>query len=282
MSKQKYIQSERKHIHKSAAYILAWIGMLVGIATMIFSICIRILPQYIDNDVFSRWYYIIWFDWLEQFTIQNNFLLIIFYALWLFAFKTKIFNSNKFLVFVTSWIVLVFAVAWFMMSPVYVLQGAIDVSMNIVIDNVFIHLVTPGLFVIFFSFASKYPKANVKNIMKFSRTWCLAFIYPLLYFTYVIIINFIKLPDDAFNAANPSGYVSVYTILTNYNPQCIVPQWSNGHWIYDNTTNMAGSYWRLLIVPVVLIFYSVELLSFTYLNNRRNNAYLPGKKINTH
>jgi hypothetical protein len=282
MSRQKYMQIIRKHNRKSAAYILAWIGMLVGIATMTFSLCIRILPQYIDNNIFSKWYYIIWFDWLEQFTIQNNFLLIIFYALWLFAIKTKIFNSNKFLVFVASWIVLVFAVAWFMMSPVYVLQGSVDVSVNIAVDNVLIHLVTPGLFVIFFYFASKYPASNIKNIMKFSRTWCFAFIYPLLYFTYVVVINFIKLPDDAFRASNPHGYVSVYSILTNYNPRCIVPKWVDGQWNYDYNPDMIGSYWRLLIVPVVLIFYSIELLSFTYLNNRRNKAYLPNKKINTH
>ncbi|MDR3330179.1 MAG: DUF1600 domain-containing protein [Mycoplasmataceae bacterium] len=279
--KMNKLQPKRKHIHKSSAYILAWIGLLLGVGIVVFSALIRVLPQYINYDLYSRWYYILWFDWFEEFTIQNNILLIIFYALWLFAYRSKIFNSNKFLVFVASYIVLVFAIAWFMMSPIFVLQSTLDVNLNVTIDNINLHLITPLLFVVFFYFASKYPKLNIKNVMEFRRTWLLAFIYPLLYFTYLVSINFVVLPQSIFNpdTSNPSGFISVYSILTNYNPRCTVPVWQDGVWNYNNP-DMVGSYWRFFTVPVALGFYSIELMLFTYLNNRSNGAYLKYKKVN--
>jgi hypothetical protein len=134
----------------------------------------------------------------------------------------------------------------------------------------------------------KYQGTNKDKILPFTKTWICAFIWPLTYFVYLIVINFIPMPASIFTWAGDSQhqlhaghyYISVYNILTDYNPNCFIPVWDANleQWIYDpsNYDNF-GSAIRVIIVPLVLVFYTLENFVLTYINNRLNKAYLPYK-----
>jgi hypothetical protein len=150
------------------------------------------------------------------------------------------------------------------------------------------------LFVTFAIFTMKYQGVDKTKALPLARTWILAFIWPAVYFTYLVVINFIPMPASIFMWAGSGPnqlhdghyYVSVYGILTNYNPKCLIAVWdtTNQIWAYQaddgglvNDYNNSGWGIRALIVPIVLVFYILEVFILTYINNRLNKVYLPYK-----
>jgi hypothetical protein len=115
------------------------------------------------------------------------------------------------------------------MSPIFVLQGTNPAGKLDSIETILVHLLTPVLFVVFAIFAMKYPRPDIKRTLKFWTNLAFAFIYPLIYFTYVVAINFIAMPSSIFMEPYASqlsygySYVSVYSLLTDYNPKCFIP-----------------------------------------------------------
>ncbi|MDR0985407.1 MAG: hypothetical protein LBL60_00465 [Mycoplasmataceae bacterium] len=187
-----------------------------------------------------------------------------------------------------------------MMTPIFVFGKTLKADAFAGIDTVLVHLVTPTIFIIFTYFARKYPKRkNSEAAIKYGKDFVIAFIVPLTYFTYLVVINFIPLPltmlkdmyknqfIDAYHNqqyfSDTKFYISVYSILTNYNHNCHIPIWlgsqfyffnidAPGAWTYDNE----GSLLRLLSVPVALGFYFLEFVLFAYWNNRAIvDKYLP-------
>lgn len=272
------INKIRKHNKKSKSYILAWIGFAITTLTMVFSLFWKYLHPINEGGKYVGVLVILWFDFLQQFTQQTNLLLIIFYFLFIFFFRTKIFNSNKFLIFTAAYIFLVFVVAWFILTPVYIFNSISKADIFDTISTMLVHLVTPIFFVVFACNTMTYLGANKRLGIKYFKYCSISFIYPLIYFTYLIVINFIPLPTHFFKFADrlPEGhnFISVYSILTNYNPKCLCIVWENNDWTYTPTTvDNSGSYYRILIVPMVLVFYNVEFLFFSYINNRLNGCY---------
>jgi hypothetical protein len=132
----------------------------------------------------------------------------------------------------------------------------------------------------------KYPQRSIKMELPFMRYTALGFIYPAIYFTYLISINFVNLPASIFSSNYPpipngNHYISIYSILSNYNSKCLIPVWQNNAWTYspDNINN-AGNIWRILVVPVVLGFYLLETWLYVYINNRVNLCYIKAPVVN--
>jgi hypothetical protein len=144
----------------------------------------------------------------------------------------------------------------------------INISMSINIATM--HLVTPTLFIVFAFFQYRHQSLyGVKAKFKYKKQLLIGVIYPVVYVVYLITINFISLPISMFRDGcfPPQGYVSIYAVATNFNPQCFVPSFKNGSTI-PTYTDYSGSL-VFLVVPFLFIAFSIGIIClYVYVTNR--------------
>lgn len=271
-----------KHDRKSKAFFYAVLGLVCTSILLSFEICLAVVPYFSYDFPYSYWWVRLLFGKLMMFTIQTNFLCLITYALWLFGYRLKIFRSNYLLCAVCSYISLVFIIAWFVISPIYILQNIVAGDVWDIISTIDVHLISPIIFIVFFIYATKYKPHNFIKGIHFSKSLTLFILYPLIYFVGLFIVNRFPFPDDWLNITlKPEGYryyYSVYSVITNYNPDSIIPHInSDNRWIveYSKDSDYNGIYRgninRLYIVGIALFVFEIFSLIYSYLCNRGSN-----------
>ena len=282
---------KRKHNYKSATYILAWVGFLLGLATCAIEISNTVLPEYRLLSIYDHVGFKLLFDFFAFFTQQSNIIVIITYLLFLTLFKTRIFNNRNLLVATGIYINLTMFTYWIVMMPQWVMHELDTYVWWSVFANLSFHLFCPIIYDFFLLFNVNYPYKKIKNPLNrlHSQSFVpLLFIYPLFYMTFAIIINFTKLPPEAFRhdiksingidifdeLINNHPYVSIYNAFTNFNSKCWI-----SHIGYGNNPNEAcfddtssGNILYLLIVfPIAVIF----MLNITWVMSVNNHYSTP-------
>ena len=265
---------KREHIYKSPTYIFASIGFWLGLITCAISLWNIFLPEYESLSVYGAAAYKLLFEFFAFFTQQSNIIVIITYFLFLTMFKTRIFNNRNLVVAAGIYINLTMFTYWTMMMPQWVMHTLGTYVWWSVLSNISFHLVCPVIYDLFLLFNVNYPYRKCKNPLNRLHSPSFIptlFIYPFLYMIFAIIINFIKLPPEAFRTdiqnlngefiwddlVNNHPYASIYNAITCFNSKCWII-----HIGLDDNPNMAcfddtssGSIFFVLVVfPVGLIF----------------------------
>ena len=152
-------------------------------------------------------------------------------------FKTRIFNNQNLVVATGVYINLTMITYWIVMMPQWVMHRLDTYVWWSVFSNLSFHLFCPIIYDFFLLFNTNYPYKKIKNPLNrlHSPTFIpTLFIYPLFYMAFAIIINFTKLPPEAFRSditninginifnelVNNHPYASIYSTITNFNSKC--------------------------------------------------------------
>ncbi len=268
-------QPRRCHNTKSPVFLLSVCGLLVGVA----GICMHIVPMLLDSFsesyVFNNFLCNFWFHFLSFFTNQTNVLVTIYYFLFIFMFKTPIFDNRKLTISICIYINLVGVTYWLIMFPTWLTGEQLNkISYKIVATLIF-HLISPIIFNFFCFVEPNYPYGKevktsrnvIFGIKKYS--FCLL-VYLAIYSFYVIAINFIELPENIFrpeiDPGNDHRFWSVYGKITNFNKNAYNLIEIDGKPEYDLSSE--GSIFMLVMLFVMtFLFFFIENLVILFNNS---------------
>lgn len=199
--------------------------------------------EFLVNDYFI-------FNTVSFFTQENNFMCFFFLFVFLFLNKKTLFNNNTWLIYTTSYILVVGLVANIMIGPYLVLNPdskEFDTAYSIT-KFIWLHAMNPTFFTWFAinSMAQNYDKpiAYKRFIINYLR-------YPFFYGIYLYSLPFL------------CNY-SVYGQLTNLNPDMIQEQATSGgqpYWIF-------GAFGILLFL--ILVASIIRHINIKIVNNYTN------------
>lgn len=255
----------RKHNFRKQAFWFAITGIIVGLLAFLIKIYSILDPMAQDQSkisVYSSFVARLWFDVFHYFTEQNNLLIIICYLLFIFAFKSKLFNRRDFIVACSIYINLVMFGYWIVIIPSAITNRSFNTNPFELSTTLCFHLICPIIFDLFTIFSVNYPYdcRNPINRINNSRFWFLLCIYLIIYSSYAVAINFTQLPESIYyeKYCPPAGhrFASVYGSITNFNSDCF-------NLVYDKmgypsfAQDSCGSIFYLLIAfPVGIVFLS--------------------------
>ncbi|MDR0545449.1 MAG: hypothetical protein LBG49_00800 [Mycoplasmataceae bacterium] len=259
------------------------IGIVFGLASNALSL-ITVVFKPADISIFANNGYRFILEWCMQFTHLTNLLLIVAYFLFIFGWnKLKIFKNNNFLTRVVSYITLVMIVAWFALTPIVALNHFGGSDNTAIARTLFEHTTCPIIFIIFYVLQCKYnPNIKYQQVNLWKQL-SISFIYPTVYFVFIVIFNHIPMPSSVFNQSshvlnfdkNIPHYLIVYPQVTNYNPKAYEPNVINGY-VYWNDKDVnfypksaqfiKGNYLNLIEVIVMLWSFFVFYILFLYIS----------------
>lgn len=282
------IYAKRKHNYTSLPFWLAIVTILFEAIYFTLSILTVTLKTYDEVNLFSAQGYKIWFNWLTYFTFQTNFLVFVFLLIFLINVKSKIFNNRYFAnttCFYIDVTALIFAI-WFFW---WIFNGAPtkDFLWLPVFRSLIAHLICPVLFNLFYFYSVNYPyKAkelrNPMQTVNWKKLWYWLIIYLLVYGTYLISINFIKMPVGAFRSdlqelVKDHPYVSIYGYVTNFNPHCLNTM-HQGATLTLNPNSQGDPVKVGLIFPFLLVVIAIYFL-IIWGNNKLATPQFLSKEI---
>ncbi|MGL4617306.1 MAG: DUF1600 domain-containing protein [Mycoplasmoidaceae bacterium] len=225
------------------------------------AIIIAIIPmittdtRFDSNNVRSNFF----FGSLSFFTIQINFLTFLFMLSFILFGNRVLFESNKYLIHVASYIFIVMIVFWILIFPKSIDEIMISYPKVFdIIKTTWHHGVNPFVFTIFTIWTLKITKRTPFNLNKLLIDHSL---YPLVYGTYIYGLPFFT-------------QTSIYGRITNINPNSIS--------YYDVRYNLSvesGEYipssgmWEnfFIIIPIAISILFV-LFIFWYLTILFSNS----------
>ncbi len=279
--------SDRKHNFHSPVFWLAIICLFFELLGLITGILNVSLPQFANESIFAAIGAKLWFGYFHYFTTLTNLILFCYLVLFLFLFKTRIFNNRNFATAVALYINMVMIAYWIVMSPQWFSGKYFDnYSWAAVVESISYHLIAPILFDVIYCIGVNYPyknsdSSNPKNWIDKSKIWKYLFIYLLVYSAYIVAINFISLPvswfrNDLQSLAYQHSYVSVYGWITNFNFKCYNLHFVNG--IIQFNTESTGSLVYLCVSLAMLALTILIYEAVIYFNNQHIVPDFPQNK----
>ena len=265
---------KRKHNFKSSTFWLAILGLVLGITTITINIWNVLSPANEYLTVYGATWSKILFDSLGYFTQQSNTIVIITYILFLTCFRTKIFNSRNLLVAAGIYINLTMTTYWFLMFPEWIMGTLSTYAWWTIFTTISFHLFCPVIYDLFLFINVNYPYKKIKNPMNRIHSKYFVpsvLIYIALYSMFLVMINFIRLPEDAFRTTifdldgqpifselvKSHPYASIYNVLTNFNQDCWNIRYFNPTFpelgVCYNTNSYGQILYMLLIFPLLII-----------------------------
>ena len=276
----------RKHNFKSVKFIFAILGIFIGLVGGLLSICQNLDEKWANTQqLFDPIWARIIFNFLLYFTNLTNILLIVYYILFLTAYRTRIFNSNSFTIAINIYINLVMIVYWIFMFPYWLMGQTEEFTTYSIIYTLIYHLVTPIFHNVHTYANSNYPydkneiNKNLFNCIYGKIIWFVLWIYVVVYGVILISVNFTPLPNWIFRGeieaaiVSKSGdfkhfYYSIYGTFSNINSKCY--NWDFHDLEQIKITNDTGSFTQLtMIFPVAITFILIEKVCIA-LNNWLN------------
>lgn len=138
----------------------------------------------VDIKLFSAWY-----NWFQYFTIQSNFLVLVFCVLYLLDKKKHFLTTNNLQIYITAYISITGLVYCGLLLPFGGGDSIFD-NASFWIFNVLAHVFVPLATVIVF-FLQKYIK-QTKQLYNILKTIGYGMIYPVVYLIYAVILPFIS------------------------------------------------------------------------------------------
>ena len=214
---------------KSWQYILAIIMFIFMLQTLFCTF-------YTDKHTPETFYYLfnnsleeitykgLWFRSLHFFTVQTNLLCLLFITLFVINPGLKIFKYNSFLIYCTTYILIVGLVYDLILLPTNVISNkTADWDWFNWYSTIVLHFINPIFFVTFgLLLITHKRKFNGLNLIDFTF-W--GMLIPLAYLVYSSACSFIS-------------PVSVYGYFTNLNPLVLT----------SNDLNSGGAPWRIIII----------------------------------
>lgn len=268
---------KRKHKFNSVSFLTALSGFIFTLAGLVLVVLLNTLSIYNQHNLYQKLWAQIVFGVLSFMTSQGNIMVLIYWLFFLVLFKTRIFATHKFGVFVWSYANFVMLAYWMIVFPQWISGNAFDNSAISMTSSIIQHLVTPLLFNIHMIASSNYPyQKRVKNVSGYiySKTFILVLAsYAVIYLAYVIGINFISLPIDTFRTdlhpvvAQNHSYITIYGLITNFNSHCFSTKYDESmHLVFDDASS--GKLFNLLFVFAIFVFYILLGYLLIFINNR--------------
>ncbi len=184
----------------------------------------------------------LWFNSLQFFTIQSNFLCLVVLILFVINPNMKIFKNRILLIIATINITIVCFVYNFILLPDQIITKEIkNWDLQKYLSLAFNHIFNPIVFVVFFSILNTKHKNKIE--LKFKNFLIATIFLPTIYITYVISQPFVS-------------NTSVYGFATNLNPNVLTNLNTPG-----NPINIA------YIILIYLLFYGLSAFVY-FINNK--------------
>jgi hypothetical protein len=148
---------------------------------------------------------------------------------------------------------------------------------NTMISLGLLHIVVPFMFwawIMLIFYDKHYHFIDNKVDLKFMLL--VASIYPIVYIIYCLFINFIPMDSKliyGYQVHNRDGsiytetcYISIYGIITNFNPKCCLPTFDNGTWWHDASNQQGNPVMITIYIGFVLIIVGC-ILTWTLIFN---------------
>lgn len=218
--------------------LLFWITFIISCVGLGF------IFSYHANEPLDNYFI---FNTVSFFTQENNFLFWLFLVLFMFLNKKQLFSNNTYLLYATSYLLIVGIVANLMIGP-YIYEKGTDkfTSAYPIIKFIWMHVINPTMLTWFCvnSLAQNYVKPI--DFKPFIGNFV---VYPIFYGIYLYSIPFMC-------------HYSIYGRLTNLNPN-----------MYNELNNHMGNpLWIFGCIGLVVIFILIGSL-MRYINIKIVNNY---------
>ena len=273
------LKNKRRLNKKNPLFWLALFGLILMLGIFLY----RFLSEYFHPNSISEYQGVLgrlWFGCLQYFTNQSNLLLLVFFVLFLLFYSKKLFNNNVYLVYTSTYIGIVFTVFWFILTPLAIFFNEVNYNKYKIIEYGLFHFLSPIYFFIFVICYYHFSETSQRLKLKYGKHILLGMIYPCIYATYLVTINFVKLPTNIFNpnVFNPDSYalliknpyISVYSIPTNFNHLCYNIQWATDKFELIVNPNDVGSLKNLLFLPFAFLLFCLIFWINIFFNNFSN------------